>query len=127
MSAVLAPVAPRLCKLLALLSSEHDGEIVAAARAIGRMLGNAGLSWHDLANVLTGSAERGKATSVSWSRMPRADRLRILERLLATDDLTRWERAFCRRIHAALHVWPNAEQSWKQAALVDELIWRVLQ
>jgi hypothetical protein len=39
-------------KLLPLLASEHDGEVVAAARAIGRTLAAAGLDWHALANAI---------------------------------------------------------------------------
>jgi len=48
----LAPVAPRLSKLLPVLASDRDGEVVATARAIDRTLKSAGLSWHDLAAVL---------------------------------------------------------------------------
>jgi hypothetical protein len=46
----LAPIADRLGKLLRLLSSNHDGEVVAAARGIDRTLKNAGLDIHVLAD-----------------------------------------------------------------------------
>src|SRR5215207_6090974 len=74
----LAPVAPRLSKLLALLSSDHDGEVLAAARAIRRTLGRAGLSLHDLAAAITASAKGGQLAHPSWSRMSREHRLRTL-------------------------------------------------
>jgi hypothetical protein len=45
----LAPIAPRLRKLLLMLSSSAPGEIVAAARAINQTLKGAGQDWHDLA------------------------------------------------------------------------------
>ncbi len=45
-------IAPRLCKLLLMLSSPHDGEVVAAARAIAAALNNAGHDWHDLVKGL---------------------------------------------------------------------------
>lgn len=39
----------RLAKLLLMLSSDRDGEVVGAARAIGRTLRSAGTDWHDFA------------------------------------------------------------------------------
>jgi hypothetical protein len=53
MIARLDQIAPRLKKLLLMLSSERDGEVVNAARLIGSTLQNAGRDWHDLAGVLT--------------------------------------------------------------------------
>lgn len=53
MNAGLAHVAPRLAVLLPRLATDHDGEVIATARAIGRTLTGAGLDWHDLAAVLT--------------------------------------------------------------------------
>jgi hypothetical protein len=47
-----AAITPKIVKLLPLLTSEHDGEVVAAARAIGRILAAAGLDWHALANAI---------------------------------------------------------------------------
>src|SRR5262245_42754454 len=45
-------IAPRLRKLLLMLSSDRDGEVIAAARLIGTTLKNAGGDWHDLATEL---------------------------------------------------------------------------
>jgi len=55
MTAGLSTGAPRLRKLVLLLSSDHDGEVVAAARAIGRLLEDAGSDWHALAGVIAGN------------------------------------------------------------------------
>jgi hypothetical protein len=52
MTTRLAEIAPRLRCLLLMLSSDRDGEVVAAARAIGRTLQSAGSDWHDLAQAL---------------------------------------------------------------------------
>jgi hypothetical protein len=41
-------VAPKLIKLLPLLTSDKDGEVVASARAIDRLLKSAGLDIHDI-------------------------------------------------------------------------------
>lgn len=48
----LATITPKLGKLIPMLSSSHDGEVVAAARAIERTLKDAGRDWHDLVKVI---------------------------------------------------------------------------
>jgi hypothetical protein len=67
MTNVLAPVADRLGKLLRLLSSDRDGEVISAARAIVRTLGGAGLgingkrfSEADAAEIYRRGVEDGK-------------------------------------------------------------------
>jgi hypothetical protein len=58
--------------------------------------------------------------------MSRSERLDVLHELLASKCLSGWERAFCDRIRAALHLWPRSEQSVKQRAILDRLIGEVL-
>jgi hypothetical protein len=53
----LAPIADKLGKLLRMLMSNHDGEVVAAARSINCTLKNAGLDIHALAAAV--EAESG--------------------------------------------------------------------
>jgi hypothetical protein len=48
----LASITPQLGKLVLLLSSNHDGEVLAAVRAIDRVLKSSRLSWHDLAQAI---------------------------------------------------------------------------
>jgi hypothetical protein len=48
-SAALAPVAPKLAKLIPMLGSDRDGEALATVRAIERTLKAAGLDFHALA------------------------------------------------------------------------------
>lgn len=43
---------PKVRLLVPVLASDHEGEIVGAARAIGRVLSGAGLSYHDLAAAI---------------------------------------------------------------------------
>lgn len=45
---------PRLVKVLGMLGSRHDGEVLAAARLAQYMLGQAKLSWAELLNVKPG-------------------------------------------------------------------------
>ena len=44
----LSAIAPKLSKMLLMLSSNYDGDVVAAARAITKILQDAGGDWHDL-------------------------------------------------------------------------------
>jgi hypothetical protein len=72
-------IAPRLKKLLLMLSSSHDGEVVAAARKIDSTLRDSGRDWHDLvAGLLTparaanhGSRDRNGSDSCAgdWRMM----------------------------------------------------------
>ena len=48
----MAIVAPRLTKLIPLLSSDHDGEVVATVRAINRTLKGVGMDFHNLVEAL---------------------------------------------------------------------------
>lgn len=59
-------IAPKLAKLLPLLASDHDGEVVATARAIGRTLVAAGLDWHALAAALTQPASEPSVNGFDW-------------------------------------------------------------
>jgi hypothetical protein len=53
MTALAPPIADRLNKLVRLLSSDQDGEVIGAARSIIRTLKGAGLDIHTLADTLT--------------------------------------------------------------------------
>jgi hypothetical protein len=59
----LTTIVPQLSKLLLLLGSNHDGEVVAAAHAIEKVLRSAGCDWHDLAKGLRLSATPSDARS----------------------------------------------------------------
>lgn len=47
----------KFSKLVLLLSSSHDGEVVASAKAIGRKLAREGKDWHWLARQVDGLAQ----------------------------------------------------------------------
>ena len=53
-----------------MLSSDRDGEIVAAANAVGRLLEAAGLDWHDLADAISLPPDRHAPTG-NWRDMAR--------------------------------------------------------
>jgi hypothetical protein len=98
-----------------------DGEVVATARALGRVLAGAGADW--LAAVLVGPAKGVQLAPPSWAAMSRPQRLDSLDRLLAAECLSGWERAFVDRIRAGTHLWPRSGQSAKQRAmLIGEVV-----
>jgi hypothetical protein len=56
MTAALAVVGARLGQLIRLLASDSDGEVVAAARALGRTLASVDQDFHALARIVETSA-----------------------------------------------------------------------
>jgi hypothetical protein len=58
MTAALAVVAPRIGQLIRLLGSDQDGEVVAAARALGRTLASVNEDFHTLADTIERAIER---------------------------------------------------------------------
>jgi hypothetical protein len=63
-----ATSAATLGKLIPLLASDHDGEVVATARAIDRVLKSSGRDWHDLAASICLPVP---APNVDWRREAR--------------------------------------------------------
>jgi hypothetical protein len=63
----LSPIAEKLGKLVRMLTSDHDGEVVAAARSINRALKSAGLDIHVLAAVIEHSGMNNTKPNVpTW-------------------------------------------------------------
>jgi hypothetical protein len=72
-----------LCKLLPLLGSDHDGEVIATKHAIERILTSNEMDWHDL------------AASIRYTDQKRAPNLAdMATRLCRLNCLTSWERKF---------------------------------
>jgi hypothetical protein len=69
MSATLGPIAGRLASFMRLLSSDKEGEVVAAVRAITRTLRVAQLDIHTLAEVVEG--QPANVQSFSRRQTPR--------------------------------------------------------
>jgi hypothetical protein len=52
MTTALATIAPTVGKLIRMLGSDREGEVIASAHALRRVLQGAGLDLHDLAQVI---------------------------------------------------------------------------
>jgi hypothetical protein len=63
-----ATIAPTLGKLIPLLASNHDGEVVATARAIDRVLKSGGRDWHDLAALICLPMSELRHRNADWRR-----------------------------------------------------------
>lgn len=79
-------IAPKLAKLIPLLGSDKDGEVIATVRAIGRTLESTKADWHDLARALTTPLEK-TARPNGWRSM-------VKECFAAPNLLTEREVAF---------------------------------
>lgn len=60
----------KISKLLPMLSSDQDGEVVAAARAIGRALKAAKADWHDLAKAISAGVASEPQGKKAWYEPP---------------------------------------------------------
>jgi hypothetical protein len=106
----LSVVAPRIGQLVRMLGSDQDGEVVAAARAIGRTLKSAGEDFHSLAATI----ERSEPEVSS----DRAEYCRAMARWLIEKSGAR----FSEKEQAFLHdmtAWPGEpterQEAWLRA------------
>jgi hypothetical protein len=126
-----ATVADRLGLLIPRLASEHDGEVVATARAIRRTLASEQLDLHDLVRSLVpppiawadnGPVQPGPRWG-SW------EGLRPNEKIIALDAiqglrLSPWEREFAASVAETLRGNPYAQLTKKEQAVLDRLLGR---
>jgi hypothetical protein len=110
----LAVVAPRIGRLIRLLGSDQDGEVVAAVRALGRTLAGAGEDFHSLADAVESSA-------IETRPLRRPENWRTSARWLINSGarLTPKERAFVNQMAS----WPY-EPSERQSQWLEALIER---
>ncbi len=112
----LAPVAPKIAKLIPRLASSHDGEVIATVHAIRRTLEGAGLDLHALAASLAiRPADDGEPATwqelATWCRNIGQHRLSLKEFLFVSDmahrlvcdgEPTEKQAAWLRAIYAKL-------------------------
>jgi hypothetical protein len=105
-----APIAGKLSRLGRLRSSDRDGEVIAAVRAIDRTLRAAGADIHALADRIEQANGGGKLTEVEMRKLYDAGFLAAEERqhgindFRNTDGMPQWHEIakFCQRHHERL-------------------------
>lgn len=106
MTALVIP--SKVPSLVRLLASENDGEALGAARALGRVLSNEGMSFHDLADRLiepppcASEPPRGARPRSGWQCMSKQEQAKFLALALAGEVLSPWEREFATSVRRHL-------------------------
>jgi hypothetical protein len=80
-------------KLVRLLASDHDGEVLGAARALKRTLHAAELDLHDLANIVEFSPHRGMLAASPREMIRRCRECSVLlsaKELVFVRSMARW-------------------------------------
>lgn len=95
-------LARRLGKAVALLGSDQDGEVLAAARAIGRTLDAAGMDWHRLAALVSAEAARQAAPGFTFTGLPPRTARKLMALLARQPGTTPADRVRLERLRARL-------------------------
>ena len=103
----------RLVKLLGLLGSDFDGEIVAAARQAERLRADAGLTWREIVLPALSPPRPQQRAAMSFTEAVRF----VLDH---EDALTAWESDFGRSIQRQ-----NSPLSPKQISILERLVEKV--
>ena len=112
-------LAERLGKLTLLLSSTHEGEIAAAARAIGKVLETAGADWHTYAEAVAMGFRAPQAAPPAPSSTPRRSRPPKPSPPPTRAPRTRWQAAAMEVLRVALDRLTKAENQF----LTGQLDW----
>lgn len=120
----MTPAPTILQKLLPMLASDNEGEVIASVRAIRRALGRAGMDLHDLARMVTAPyREPPRAAREREAARPNVDLERgyaqIAEACEAGLKLNEWERGFI--ADTALRVRAGYPLSDRQRAVYERL------
>jgi hypothetical protein len=129
-----APAA-KLALIIPRLGSDHDGEVVATARAISRTLTAAGLDWHDLAAAAKTALPVGRGpvppprdetSTPLWSELAPEGKLAWLALFGGQTWLSKWDLDFVASIAAQAAANPFRAFSHKQQIILNRLIARAV-
>jgi hypothetical protein len=122
----------KLEKLIPLLASDHDGEVVAAARAIGSALASEGFDLHDLAGSLVPYLAKRETVSATIAPPPAFDGLSLfearawLDALHKVDWLTPFERDRVDDVRAVVMTGMMRDIHWRKKRTIDALLARAM-
>jgi len=126
MTAALVTIAPKLEKLLPLLASDKDGEVLSAVAAIRRTLERHGLDLHDLAKVLGRAEPPDTVGPLAWRDIPESEQAGWLAEMRGSRRLSPWEKDFCSSILAQARFRPWSALSPKQVAILNRCISKIV-
>ncbi|WP_146140353.1 hypothetical protein [Alsobacter soli] len=113
-----------------MLATDHDGELVNAARALRRTLNSAGMDLNDLAERLAAlSATEPEPEPEAclkfgeWLDLEQQDRIAHLRNIEASPLLTTWERQFV--IGVQVHLWRDRPLTIKQTTALQNVFAKI--
>lgn len=116
-------ITERIALIIPRLGSNHDGEVVAAAKAIERILSTEKLDWRTIAGIVANSSQHLSEEPIhSWHDMPQQWRAQLLSTLLCLPGLSEWEGQFLRSVAQKFH--QGFALSAKQIDIIDRLAQR---
>jgi hypothetical protein len=134
-----AAIADKIAAINPRFASDHDGEVVACARAIERTLRGAGADWHDLVATFRNGAAvvvvgekappprpapqpRKPNSEPKWDSLSISDRIAWLSVCVEQAHLSAWEQGFAENILASLRDDPYRPLSPKQKTVLNRII-----
>ena len=104
----------RIGRIIALLSSDKDGEVLAAVAALRRLLKSNGADLHDLVALLEGKVRVVQVSAKASPPLTWRDKIALCQR--EADFLTEWERGFL----TSMSMWKR-QPTVKQAAILQRI------
>jgi hypothetical protein len=132
MNAPSSTLTKRLEKLIPLLASDHDGEVVATARAIRSALASEGFDFHDLAGSLVPYIAKRETGSATIAPAPVFEELTLFERrawleaIRKTDWLTPFERDRIEEVYALVRTGVDFAIHWRKKRTIDAVFARAM-
>jgi hypothetical protein len=132
MNAPSSTLTKRLEKLIPLLASNHDGEVIATARAIGSALASEGFDLHDLAGSLVPYIAKRETVSATIAPPPAFDALTLFERrawleaIRKVDWLTPFERDRIEEVYGLVRTGMDFAIHWRKKRTIDAALARAM-
>lgn len=122
------PIPQKALSLIPILGSDKDGEVVATARALVRVLKANDLDFHDVVAALSTAGEQAESMPASkWMDVkdssfyhPLREQIELVWDLICCSELSEWELEFTKSVYDRLTE-HNRPLSEKQAKKIDQI------